>query len=265
MELFKYQGAGNDFLLADGRNTESNLTTEEIRNLCNRHYGIGADGLMILRASKDFGFAMDYFNSDGSGGMMCGNGGRCIVAFAYDLGITNFNFTAPDGPHSAQILSIDGNTKIVRLKMKDVQSITTYDNGNAFFLDTGTRHYVRFVHDIANYDVLQEGRQIRYDSHFAPVGTNADFAEYKDNFLHVRTYEKGVEDETLACGTGIVASAIAAYIYGIPPRYGTDGSTLSYDIQALKDRLSVEFTPAANTFSNIYLTGPTTKVATIII
>lgn len=267
MELFKYQGAGNDFLLADGRNTESNLTTEEIRNLCDRHYGIGADGLMILRASKDFGFAMDYFNSDGSGGMMCGNGGRCIVAFAYDLGITNFNFTAPDGPHSAEILSIDGNTKIIRLKMKDVQGITTYDNGKAFFLDTGTRHFVRFISGIEDYNVFEEGRKIRYRSEFAPIGTNANFAEYKDNSLIVRTYEKGVEAETLACGTGIVASAIAAYIYGIPPRYGIDGSILSYDIQALKDRLSVEFTPTADTytFSNIYLTGPAAKVAKILV
>ena len=220
MKFYKYHGAGNDFLIADGRETRIDLCAEEISALCDRHTGFVADGLMVLENSDGYDFRMRYYNSDGSGGMMCGNGGRCIVAFAADLGFRHFRFEAPDGPHEAELIS--GETaaftnvpKIVRLGMKNVSGAMPYygDGGCDWFLDTGTRHLVRFVDDIDKLDVVGEGRRLRYDSRFAPVGVNVNFVKVNTPCdIVVRTYEKGVEDETLACGTGITASAMASWI-----------------------------------------------------
>ena len=238
MKLYKYQGAGNDFLIADNRSgaireadgvlyikeSEGQEEIYRIDDLCDRRYGVGADGLMLLDAAPEgFDFRMTYFNSDGSGGMMCGNGGRCIVAFAADCGINNFEFIAADGPHSAQILSTGDKTKVVRLKMKDVSEYAAYDDltGSAapskgLFLDTGTRHYVRFVEGLNTYDIVGEGRDIRWNAEeLKPIGANVNYVEPSDGVVNIRTYEKGVEDETFACGTGIVASCIASYIIGI--------------------------------------------------
>lgn len=286
MKFYKYQGAGNDFLIADNRDGSIVLSTGQIAALCDRRYGVGADGLMLLESPCTTlheggqcdcpdGFRMTYYNSDGSGGMMCGNGGRCIVAFAADMGITDFGFEAADGHHRADILSDDGRTKIVSLQMKDVASCQHYDSltgpsvpSDGYFLDTGTRHYVRIVEDLDSYDVVREGRDIRYKaSELQPVGANVNFIEpSEDGILKVRTYEKGVEDETFACGTGIVASCIAAYKAGIRPSEA-DGSGVRYDVMAKRDRLSVRFRPSEETggvAEDVWLTGPATFVAQII-
>ena len=208
MKFYKYQGAGNDFLIADNREGSiieedgvlySSVGGEEwsmqISDLCDRRYGVGADGLMLLETGEDCDFRMAYFNSDGSGGMMCGNGGRCIVAFAADLGITHFDFYAADGFHSAEIISSEDKSKVVRLKMKDVSVINHYETlscvnvpSEGFFLDTGTRHYVRFVDELDEYDIVSEGREIRYNApELQPIGANVNFVQPASGVLKVRT------------------------------------------------------------------------------
>lgn len=286
----KYHGAGNDFLIADNRDGHLSLSEEVIRHLCDRHTGFGADGVMLLESGSGKDFNMVYFNPDGSGGMMCGNGGRCIVAFAADCGAVSPDstivFDAADGEHIASIPEngMKGE-KTVRLKMKDVSGITAYPEEDGFFLDTGTRHYVKFVSGLADYPVLSEGPVIRHDSRFAPVGTNVNFVEVAgcpastvrtictakgdsstleaegqaSTVLSIRTFEKGVEYETLACGTGIVASAMASFVRGVPPSR-TAGETVAYSVRAAIADLSVEFVPHRNNglfcASDVYLTGP---------
>ena len=282
--FYKYQGAGNDFLIADNRDGSVALSERQIATLCDRRYGVGADGLMLLDAAEKHlsdtscctdGFRMTYYNSDGSGGMMCGNGGRCIVAFAADMGIDTFSFDAADGHHYADIISVDGKEKTVRLQMKNVASYMHYDAltgvnvpSDGFFLDTGTRHYVRIVKGLDDYDVVSEGRDIRYNAHeLQPIGANVNFMEPSDDgVLHVRTYEKGVEDETFACGTGIVASCVAAYKAGIRPSEILPGGHVRYDVKAKRDSLSVDFLPldlCDGVAESVFLTGPATFVAKI--
>ena len=286
----KYHGAGNDFLIADNRDGHLSLSEEVIRHLCDRHTGFGADGVMLLESGSGKDFNMVYFNPDGSGGMMCGNGGRCIVAFAADCGAVSPDstivFDAADGEHIASIPETGRKgEKTVRLKMKDVSGITAYPEEDGFFLDTGTRHYVKFVSGLADYPVLSEGPVLRHDSRFAPVGTNVNFVEVADGpastvrtirtvkgdsstleaegqastVLAIRTFEKGVEYETLACGTGIVASAMASFVRGVPPSR-TAGETVAYSVRAAIADLSVEFVPHRDNglfcASDVYLTGP---------
>lgn len=286
----KYHGAGNDFLIADNRDGHLSLSEEVIRHLCDRHTGFGADGVMLLESGSGKDFNMVYFNPDGSGGMMCGNGGRCIVAFAADCGAVSPDstivFDAADGEHIASIPEngMKGE-KTVRLKMKDVSGITAYPEEDGFFLDTGTRHYVKFVSGLADYPVLSEGPVLRHDSRFAPVGTNVNFVEVAggpastvrtictakgdsstleaegqaSTVLSIRTFEKGVEYETLACGTGIVASAMASFVRGVPPSR-TAGEAVAYSVRAAIADLSVEFVPHRDDglfcASDVYLTGP---------
>jgi len=275
MKFYKYQGAGNDFLIADNRDDSIVLSAQQIAAVCDRRYGVGADGLMLLdRPEGDADFCMTYYNSDGSGGMMCGNGGRCIVAFAADMGISTFRFHAADGPHVAEILSSDGPCKTVRLQMKDVSSYERYESltgvtvpSDGCFLDTGTRHYVRIVEGLEEYDVVGEGRDIRYNAaELQPVGANVNFIEPSGNVLKVRTYEKGVEDETFACGTGIVASCIAAYKAGISPSEAMADGRVRYDVKAKRDSLSVDFRPLVGTAGvaeEVCLTGPAAFVAEV--
>lgn len=281
MKFYKYQGAGNDFLVADNRSGAMPLSPEQITALCDRRYGIGADGLMLLEEDQAGGndFRMVYFNSDGSGGMMCGNGGRCIVAFAADMGVVpsgpdgTYLFEAADGPHTAQVLEDSNGVKTVRLKMKDVSEIVRYDGlsgvgcmSDGWFLDTGTRHFVRQVTGLEDYDVVGEGRKIRYGAEeLKPVGANVNFIESSDRVLKVRTYEKGVEDETFACGTGIVASCIAAYKSGIQPTEMTSESVVRYDVKAKRDALSVDFRPSGDICKDVYLTGPAAFVAEVVV
>lgn len=298
MTFYKYHGAGNDFLIADGRDIDIDLSAGQIARLCERHTGIGADGVMVLERSSDADFRMRYYNSDGSGGMMCGNGGRCIVAFAADLGYESFVFEAPDGQHVAElensVEAFSAEPRIVRLKMKDVQVAALYENktGAMFpdvFLDTGTRHLVHFVEDVGECDVVGAGMSLRYDPRFAPQGVNVNFVRVNDSMpdgnldIDVRTYEKGVEDETLACGTGIVASSMASWIRGVLGGCGRHSGPVdvSARVHARIADLRVDFVPRLDgalclektdfqgnetlpfTADNVWLQGPAVFVARI--
>ena len=265
--LYKFSGAGNDFVVIDGREGDMSAFREvpRIEALC-REYK--TDGMMILGSGDaEVDFSMEFYNPDGSGGMMCGNGGRCIVAFADYLGIRPadcgraaegltaapcvFLFMAPDGLHTGEILERPAEGLwTVRIKMIDVQGITPMLGG--YFLNTGTRHFVKFVDDVEQVDVDAEGKALRWDPAFAPIGTNVNFVHVAPDGLHVRTFEKGVEGETLACGTGLTASALVAHHAGVPT--ATPGA---YRLRARQDWLSVDFTPGADkTFTDVYLTGP---------
>ena len=262
-KLYKFSGAGNDFVVIDGREGDVSAfrAVPRIEALCKQ---FKTDGLMIL-GSGDAGvdFTMEFYNPDGSGGMMCGNGGRCIVAFADYLGIKPasggvFLFMAPDGLHTGEILERPGGSTgsptdrwIVRIKMIDVQGITPMLGG--YFLNTGTRHFVKFVEAVEQVEVDAEGKALRWNEAFAPIGTNVNFVHVAPDGLHVRTFEKGVEGETLACGTGLTASAIAAYAASVIPSEAKE----SVRLRARQDWLSVNFTPGADEkFTDVYLTGP---------
>jgi len=299
IKLYKMSGAGNDFVVLDGRGTDVSgfRQPERIAGLC-REYR--TDGLMILGAGgAGMDFGMEFYNPDGSGGMMCGNGGRCIVAFADWLGIKtsssdHYVFMAPDGLHEAQILKrpgpqtgatkgsgelqgkaddVEGAKKdfggewTIRLRMIDVEGVLETSGG--YFLNTGTRHFVKFVENVDTVDVEGEGRQLRWKEEFAPEGTNVNFVQVCADRLKVRTFEKGVERETLACGTGITASALAAFYSGNLPEgkisglAGKDVIRATVRIQARRgDLLTVDFVapedPAVSTarFTGIHLTGP---------
>ena len=285
LKLYKYQGAGNDFLIVDNRGGAIRENdgvlygpegwSRSVADLCDRRYGLGADGLMLLERSSEYDFRMVYFNSDGSGGMMCGNGGRCIVAFAADCGLKHFDFDAADGFHTAEILRSEGNVKTVRLKMKDVSLCQKYEtltgpevSSEGYFLDTGTRHYVRFVAGLESYDIVGEGREIRFNAQeLLPVGANVNFVEPSRKTINVRTYEKGVEEETFACGTGIVASCIASYVSGVEPAESYADGRVHYAVNARRDELAVDFMPGIDGLvaEDVWLTGPATFVAEVII
>ena len=276
-KFFKYHGAGNDFLLADNRDGLLSLSAAQVRHLCDRHTGFGADGVMLLERSESKDFRMQFYNPDGSSGMMCGNGGRCIVAFAADLGVVSGKFPvvfeAPDGLHTAVILSAakdlsasKDQSYTIRLKMSDVSGIEYIPELDASFLDTGTRHLVKFADGLHSMDVATEGRALRHELRFAPQGTNVNFVQAVGRELHVRTFEKGVEAETLACGTGVVASAIAACSRGIAGEAMPEGG-MKYSVRTALAIMDVEFKPEgegeALTASQVWLTGPTEMVGTI--
>lgn len=251
LNFYKYHGTGNDFILFDNRQQAISLTTEQISFLCNRRFGIGADGLMLLELEPGFDFKMVYFNSDGRQSSMCGNGGRCITAFAYFLGLIErkCRFLAIDGPHEAQILD-NGN---VSLKMADVKDVEL--NNDHYYLNTGSPHYVKAVRDIENFDVVGEGKKIRYNERFREEGTNVNFIEKKDDSIFVRTYERGVEDETYSCGTGVTAAALVAGLEGMLEtknncRIKTLGGELEVKFEKVLDR----------NFYNIWLQGPAIQV-----
>lgn len=206
MTFYKYHGTGNDFILFDNRDGKISFSREQVARMCDRHFGIGADGLMLLQLEEGYDFRMVYYNSDGGESTMCGNGGRCMTAFAKSLGIIESEawFVAIDGPHSA---TIDGDGT-VSLEMKDVTEMD--DHGSHTILNTGSPHYVLWVQDVKAVDVFKEGRAIRSQPEFQPNGINVNFVQRSDGKLLVRTYERGVEDETLSCGTGVTAAAIAA-------------------------------------------------------
>jgi len=246
LNFSKYHGAGNDFILIDNRKGEINLTTKEVSFLCNRHLGIGSDGLMLLNSGNNNDFEMQYYNSDGNESTMCGNGGRCITAFASALGIISktTKFSATDGLHTAEIIDDKGRIKYIRLQMCDVKEVIKSEH--YFLLNTGSPHYVEFVDNVEAMDVFSEGRKIRYDKKFATEGLNVNFVQIKENHLFVRTYERGVEDETLSCGTGVTASALA---------YATDKNISKVYIHTLGGNLTVSFEKRNNTYKNIFLEG----------
>jgi diaminopimelate epimerase len=244
--FYKYQGTGNDFILIDNRKNEVSLTTEQVAFLCHRRFGIGADGLMLLELEPGVDFKMVYFNSDGRESSMCGNGGRCITAFAKRLGLIQdqAKFIAVDGVHESSVS--DG---IVSLKMKDVKQIEKL--ADHYVLNTGSPHYVKFVEDIENYDVKEEGRTIRNSEPFAADGINVNFIEKLEDVLFVRTYERGVEDETYSCGTGVTAAALVAAL-----NFASTGKN-SCKIKTLGGDLNVKFDKVLESnFYNIWLEGP---------
>lgn len=259
---YLYSGAGNLFVIIDGRNGKGGdyRRPERVREVCTAH---GTDGLMILSeaSSSEHDFRMDFFNPDGSTGMMCGNGGRCIVAFAASLSIMpkgmEYNFEAPDGNHTAMLFP-DGST--VRLKMRDAAKPgrITAEGVEGWFANTGTRHFVVFRDNVAGIDVEAEGSRLRHSEAFAPEGANVNFVSFnEDGSLNVRTFEKGVEHETGACGTGITAAALAAYCSKCAPE---EGAHKHFDIHAYSgDMLSVDFVASAS-FTEIFLTGPTKEL-----
>lgn len=249
----KYQGTGNDFVLIDQR-TERHLTrkdTDAIKRICDRRFGVGADGLILLEAHETYDFEMIYFNADGRESSMCGNGGRCIVAFAKYLGMieTSTNFLAIDGPHEAEIKGVDW----VSLKMIDVPKVE--QGADYFVLNTGSPHYVVFVEDIDDIDVVENGKAIRYSKRFREEGINVNFVEKKKEGIIVATYERGVEDETLSCGTGVTAAAIAYQL-----TKSTDKETVT-PIEAKGGELSVKLTTDGKIGAkDIWLQGKATRV-----
>ncbi len=260
--FFKYEGAGNDFIIIDER-TDSLLEnhpkkSQLISFLCHRRFGIGADGLMLLKNHPETDFEMVYFNSDGLEGTMCGNGGRCLVAFAHELQIIEKDtvFTATDGLHKATIKEISGKTSIVSLQMKNIETISSTSEG--VFLDTGSPHLVVFSDDLEGIDVINLGRELRNNKAFKKNGgTNVNFAQVINNEILIRTYERGVEDETLACGTGITATAIAAHNSRMLPEQK------EYVVKARGGNLKVSFLRSAkNQYTDVYLEGPATIVFT---
>ena len=251
IQFYKYQGTGNDFIIVDNRdNRYSQLRTHEIHELCDRRRGIGADGFMMLNQKPGYDFEMKYYNSDGREGSMCGNGGRCIVKFAYQLGIhrNEYKFLAVDGPHEAEI-DIDG---IVSLKMKDVDKVQKLRGD--FVLDTGSPHYVKLVNDVMETDVYNKGRDIRYSKDYEQEGINVNFVEHAgDDKIIVRTYERGVEDETYSCGTGVTAAALVCY-------HNENGFN-DVEVKTLGGSLTIEFDRNEDgRYSNIWLCGPAEKV-----
>ncbi|MBR1850416.1 MAG: diaminopimelate epimerase [Bacteroidales bacterium] len=247
LHFYKYDGAGNDFVVIDARQGDPELTKSQVAHLCHRRFGIGADGLMTLgRGGTDFDFEMKYYNSDGLLGTMCGNGGRCIAALAHRLGLGHdgrLHFAACDGPHDAQIVvwHEESGVGIVQLSMHDVATNAIRRCLDGWWLDTGSPHYVQRVVGLEHFDVLGEGRRLRHHPAFEG-GTNVDFIEDRpDGTLFVRTFERGVEDETMACGTGVTACALVTGNGSIATRGGD---------------FRVRFDPTGTAFTNITLTGP---------
>jgi len=249
----KYHGTGNDFVMIDGRDQETGrLDTEVIRRLCDRRFGIGGDGLIILENSRHFDFTMRYFNADGREGTMCGNGGRCITAFARSLGLldTHTTFEGIDGTHEASILP-NGE---IRLKLVNVNGIKELEDG--YLLDTGSPHFVKQVDKLKTLDVEREGAEIRHQTRFGEGGVNVNFMEAgpDEGQIAVRTFERGVEAETWSCGTGVTAAAITSCFQS-----GSDKN--SYDVQTRGGRLNVSFnTEDHGHFTEIYLSGPALHV-----
>lgn len=249
----KYHGTGNDFILIDNRGANLDLSQEQIAHLCHRQFGIGADGLITISDLADFDFQMKYYNSDGGEGTMCGNGGRCITAFAGTRGVFNkkARFLAIDGEHQAEILAVDRNEFLISLKMSDVDHIQKFNDG--FFLNTGSPHFVKYVTDIDKIDVYKEGKQLRWDDRFQPGGTNVNFVEISKENLIVRSFERGVENITLSCGTGVIASALVTSTL-------IENRRSFFDIQTIGGNLRVRFNRNDTGFSNIWLEGPAVKV-----
>lgn len=254
LTFYKYQGAGNDFVMIDNRNLHFNKSTDLIKQLCDRRFGIGADGLILLENDSEHNsdFRMVYYNADGNESTMCGNGGRCIVAFASFLGIIDkeCSFIAIDGMHKATFLGDE-----VDLQMTNVEEIIPRQED--VFLNTGSPHHVSFVEKLEEYPIVENGRRIRNEDTYASIGgTNVNFvSQLATNRFAVRTYERGVEDETLACGTGVTAVAIAAHHQGLT-------SKQEVQLKAMGGELSVRFhfDSETNSYKDVWLKGPAKQV-----
>ncbi|MCG9793191.1 diaminopimelate epimerase [Flavobacterium algicola] len=247
IEFYKYQGTGNDFVMVDNRTeTFPKENTKVIAHLCDRRFGIGGDGLILLENDPDTDFKMVYYNSDGNQSTMCGNGGRCLVAFAKKMGVVDNNatFNAIDGLHHASI-NTDG---IVSLQMIDVDTIN--EQPDYTFLNTGSPHHVQLVKDLKNYNIKENGAALRYGPLYGKEGSNINFvSKINDTTFSLRTYERGVEDETLACGTGATAVAIAMNATG-----QTDATAMNINVEGGK--LAVSFDKKDKSYTNVFLIGP---------
>ncbi|MDD7887438.1 diaminopimelate epimerase [Flavivirga sp. 57AJ16] len=244
--FYKYQGTGNDFVMIDNRQqTFDKNNTKLVEALCDRRFGIGADGLILLENHDDLDFKMVYYNADGNESSMCGNGGRCLVAFAKQLGVikNKTTFEAIDGVHHA---IIDGD--IVRLQMQDVDTIEKHENH--VFLDTGSPHHVQFENEIETFDIKTKGAKIRYGSPYNETGSNVNFVKkVNPKIFRVRTYERGVEDETLSCGTGVTAVALAMHAID-----ETKDNLITLQVQG--GELQVSFEVENGVYKNVWLMGP---------
>lgn len=251
LTFYKYQGTGNDFVILNNLDGRYNgLGTEQVNFLCDRRFGIGGDGLMLLNKKEGYDFEMKYYNADGRESTMCGNGGRCLVQFAHHMGIlkSSYTFLAIDGVHEATIQE-NGN---VALKMNDVSSVQ--QEQNFFIVNTGSPHYVQMVEDVMGLDVFNQGRQVRYSAPFQKEGINVNFVEKQAeaNAVIVRTYERGVEDETLSCGTGVTAAALV--------NWHNENGPNKVSIKTKGGSLSVCFDKIGPAYNNIWLIGPAKKV-----
>ncbi len=265
LHFYKYQATGNDFVVLDNRLGDYAFSKEQIQKICHRKFGIGADGLMLIEKHPTLDFNLVYYNNDGSQSL-CGNGSRAAVHMAATLGLANgkTSFNAFDGQHDAELLP----TGIVRLRMNDVEEVNRI--GEDYFLNTGSPHYIRFVGQIEEHPVYEDGRKIRYHEAFQPGGTNVNFVEIlADNTIYVRTYERGVENETLSCGTGVTAAALASSFLGYqsPIKIGTLGGELLVEFSkttspksdGIEGPSNGQATPKAGqagTFTDIFLVGP---------
>ena len=251
LPFFKYQGTGNDFVIIDGiLNDVSLINNSDVMELCDRKFGIGADGLMIILKNETFDFEMIYYNADGGLSTMCGNGGRCIAALAHELGYsgTEVRFLAADGPHFATIKAEE-----VALGMSDVKTIETI-NSSDYVLNTGSPHYVRFTEKEDLITIVETGKKVRYSEQYKTDGINVNLCFWDGEFLHVATYERGVENETLSCGTGVTAAALAAALH-----YGLESPI---NIQTKGGMLSVSFDQQKSSYYQVILIGPATRVFT---
>lgn len=247
LHFFKYQGTGNDFIILDNRKGEIDfLSSEIVKQLCDRKFGIGADGLMLMNSHEPFDFEMIYLNADGNKSTMCGNGGRCMIKFASDIGINKpfYKFLAVDGEHEAEI----ENQGLIKLRMKDVSEIEI-DDGH-YILNTGSPHFVKITSQLNNVDVNKIGSEIRFNDRFKKEGINVNFVEALEHgTIFVRTFERGVEQETLSCGTGVTAAALVSA-----------NNECGYNriaVKTLGGQLSVEFNKIdTKNFNNIWLCGP---------
>lgn len=259
LPFFKYQATGNDFVMVDNRNGAVHLSTEQVQAICDRKFGVGADGLMLLELHPKENFNLVYYNSDGSQSL-CGNGSRAAVQLASTLGMINgkATFQAFDGPHQGEVLPAG----IIKIRMNDVEEIRPV--GDDWFIYTGSPHLIRFVDEVENYPVVEEGRRIRYSDAFEPGGTNVNFVALKgDNTLYVRTYERGVENETLSCGTGVTAAALAASLRGYrsPVRIQTRGGELSIEFKSgHSGHIGNATASTPISFHDIFLVGPAKMV-----
>lgn len=245
----KFDGAGNDFVLIDARTTPFNLSAQQIARICHRRFGVGADGLMaLLPATDGYHFRMAYYNSDGLPASMCGNGARCISVFAYLLGASamspNLHFLADDGPHHAQVLKWDDHLQqgVVQVSMCDVEAYSVRPVLGGYLLNTGVPHLVVEVDDVESIDVPSRGRVLRFDPALGAEGANVNFVQrMADGSLRIRTYERGVEDETFACGTGVTAASIVTGIH---------------TIHAVGGSFEVAYTTTPSAYTQVMLTGP---------
>lgn len=246
--FYKYQGTGNDFIMFDGRQEIPDFSQSDIAKLCHRRFGIGADGLIILAAEENYDFRMIYYNSDGRESTMCGNGGRCIAQFAHDLGLGNqFKFIAIDGPHKAVV-----ETNQVSLQMIDVAEVNKIEND--YFTDTGSPHHVVMSENVQDLEIIEKARAIRYNEHYGAEGVNVNFIKGSGQNWEMRTYERGVEDETYSCGTGVTAAALVAHKSGqiqeSPVYMKTKGGHLELHFKHEAER----------GYFDIWLKGPAKKV-----